>query len=64
MDNITDAHSIAFNLDCSDSSTEMLKITPDGFYVRGVRVPQDDKEAIEVYNSFKEFLTWAQMTRP
>jgi hypothetical protein len=41
---------------------EMLKITPDGFYVRGVRVPVDDKEAETVYNAFKQWLVWAQLT--
>lgn len=37
---------------------EMLKITNDGFYVRGVKIPQDDKEAEQVYKAFREFLTW------
>lgn len=42
---------------------EMLRVAEDGFYIRGVRVPADEKEASEVYNCFKEWLTWAQMTR-
>jgi hypothetical protein len=42
---------------------EMLKVAPDGFYVRGVRVPADDKEAATVYNAFKQFLTWAELNR-
>ena len=43
--------------------TEMLRVGPDGFYVRGERVPADDKEAEIVYNAFKQFLVWAEMNR-
>jgi len=43
--------------------TEMLRVGPDGFYVRGVRVPADDKEAETVYNAFKQFLVWAELNR-
>jgi hypothetical protein len=42
-------------------NTEMLRVAPDGFYVRGVRIAQDDKEAETVYNCFKQWLTWAQL---
>jgi len=42
---------------------EMLKVTPNGFYVRGVKVTQDDKEAETVYNAFKAFLVWAELNR-
>jgi len=41
---------------------EMLKCSPEGFWVRGVKVAQDDKEAEVVYNAFKQWLTWAQLT--
>ena len=41
--------------------TDMLKITPKGFYVRGVKIPQDDKEAESVYNAFQQWLSWAQL---
>lgn len=43
--------------------TDLLRVAPDGFYVRGVRVPADDKEAEIVYNSFKQWLTWAQLQK-
>ena len=43
--------------------TEMLRIAEDGFYVRGVKLEQDDKEIKEVYNCFKEWLTWSTMNR-
>lgn len=43
--------------------TEMLRVGPDGFYVRGVKVPADDKEAFTVYNAFKQFLVWSELNR-
>jgi hypothetical protein len=51
------------NIVCMAGATEMLKIGPDGFWVRGVKVPADDKEAETVYNGFKAFLTWAELNR-
>ena len=42
---------------------EMLRVGPDGFYVRGVKVPADDKEAETVYTAFKQFLVWAELNR-
>ena len=42
---------------------EHLKITKTGFYVRGIPVKQDDREAEIVYNAFKEFLTYHALTR-
>lgn len=42
---------------------EMLKISPNGFYVRGVPIPQDDKEALTVYNAFQQWLAWANLQR-
>lgn len=46
-----------------DAGTEMLKVAKDGFYVRGVKVPIDDNEAITVYNAFHQWLTWATLNR-
>lgn len=43
--------------------TEMLRVSPDGFYVRGRRIPQDDQEANAVYEAFRQWLVWHQMTR-
>jgi hypothetical protein len=51
------------NIIMNVGSTEMLKVAPDGFYVRGVKVTQDDKEAETVYNAFKAFLVWAELNR-
>ena len=42
---------------------EMLRCGPDGFFVRGLKVEQDDTEAQAVYNSFKEWLVWQQLSR-
>jgi hypothetical protein len=45
------------------SGVEILKCSSKGFWVRGEKVDQDDKEAQIVYNSFKEWLTWSQLNR-
>jgi hypothetical protein len=47
----------------SNGQDEMIKITQEGFWVRGVKVPQDDKEAEVVYNAFKQWLAWANLQR-
>ena len=47
----------------NSNTTEMLRIAKDGFYVRGKRVNQDDKEAEIVYNTFHQWLTWATLNR-
>lgn len=41
---------------------EMIKVTKEGFYVRGVLVSQDSKEAQKVYQAFKQWLTWNILT--
>jgi hypothetical protein len=43
------------------SDDEMLRISADGFYVRGVKVPVDDNEAMTVYNAFCAWMTWAAL---
>lgn len=50
-------------ISCWAGGTEMLRVAQDGFYVRGQRVPVDDKEAETVYNAFKQFLVWAELNR-
>jgi len=54
-------NTVIFNAGTDD---EMLKITPDGFYVRGVAVEQGPGEAEVVYKAFKEFMTWAIISKP
>lgn len=51
------------NIVLAAGTDEMIKISEDGFYVRGVLVPQDAKEAEEVYAAFKQWLSWATLNR-
>ena len=48
---------------CMAGGAEMLRVSPEGFWVRGVRVEQDDNEAEAVYNAFKTWMIWAQLNR-
>lgn len=48
---------------CMAGGEEMLKVSPDGFWVRGKRVNQDDNEAEAVYNAFKSWMTWATLNK-
>lgn len=43
--------------------SEILKVTEDGFYVRGRRVEADEEEAAAVYSAFKQFLVWHGLTK-
>ena len=45
------------------SSEPYSRISEDGFWVKGVRVPADDREYISVYNAFREWLVWQGLTR-
>lgn len=46
-----------------ENGAEMLKITPDAFYVRGERLVQDDAEARAVYEAFVSWLRTTGMPR-
>ena len=35
---------------------EMIRIAPDGFYVRGVKLAQDETEARKLFDALMEFL--------
>jgi hypothetical protein len=48
---------------CLAGGAEMLRVGPDGFWVRGVKVKQDDTEAEVVYNAFKAWMAWAQLNQ-
>jgi hypothetical protein len=48
-------------IDFLSHGEEMLSIGPTGFWVRGKKLKQDDKEAQEVYNAFTAWLAWAQL---
>lgn len=45
------------------NTAEMIKVTEEGFWVRGVKVEQGPNEAQEVYQAFREFLVWSGLTR-
>lgn len=42
---------------------EMLRVSKTGFYVRGVKVEQDQREAETVYNAFKEWMVYSALVR-
>lgn len=41
----------------------ILVIREDGFWVRGVKVKQDEHEAAIVYKAFKQFMVEAELRR-
>ena len=43
--------------------TEMLRVGPDGFYVRGVKVEQGPNEALAVYKAIKQIIMWDVLKR-
>lgn len=47
------------NVTLTGGGEEMLRVSADGFYIRGVRVEADEKEAEKVYKAFKQWMTWA-----
>jgi hypothetical protein len=51
---------ITFRTGGTDSD-EMIRVDKDGFYIRGVKVPADEREAETVYNAFKQWLVWANL---
>ena len=51
-------NSVTLNL---GNQTEWIRISAGGFWVRGVKVAADDKEAETVYNAFKQWLAWAAL---
>jgi hypothetical protein len=51
------------NIVMINKGIEMLRVSEDGFYIRGEKVPVDDREAATVYNAFKEFLVWSRLSR-
>ena len=51
------------NITFYGGKNEILRITEDGFYVRGSQVPADEAEAAAVYKAFKEFLVHHALPR-
>ena len=40
-----------------DNNEEIMSIRQDGFYVRGIKLEQDEDEAKKVYDTFCEWLS-------
>jgi hypothetical protein len=51
------------NIIMNVGTAEMLRVAEDGFYVRGIKVEQDDREAEIVYNAFKQFIVWSRLNQ-
>jgi hypothetical protein len=51
------------NISFHTGTSEMLKVSEDGFYVRGQKLPVDEAEALAVYKAFKDFLIYHGLTR-
>ena len=49
----------ANDINLTAGGEEMLRVAEDGFYVRGVKVEADEKEARAVYEAFKQWMTYA-----
>lgn len=45
------------------NTVEMLKVSEDGFYVRGKKLETNDGEAQAVYRAFREFLIWSALLK-
>jgi hypothetical protein len=54
-----DNHLGANDISLTAAGNEMLRVAKDGFYVRGVKVEADEKEAKAVYEAFKQWMTYA-----
>jgi hypothetical protein len=56
-------NTITFLVSEQEDHGEMLRIAPDGFYVRGQKIAQDEREAQRVYESFTQWLAWTHLQR-
>ena len=46
-----------------NAEVPMLKIGPDGFWVRGVKIPVDENEGLAVFKAFKQWMVEAELRR-
>lgn len=60
---IHDVNAKPSNLVMLVNETEWIKITEEGFWVRGEKVEQGPEEARIVYDAFREFLMWSNLTK-
>ena len=59
IDDYSDSRLGANDISLTAAGDEMLRVAKDGFYVRGVKVEADAKEAKAVYEAFKQWMTYA-----
>ena len=52
----------ANDISLTGGGEEMLRVAEDGFYVRGVKIKQNKREAKAVYEAFKKWMTHAIMS--
>jgi hypothetical protein len=57
--NYSDSRLGANDISLTAAGDEMLRVAKDGFYVRGIKVEADAKEAKAVYEAFKSWMTYA-----
>jgi hypothetical protein len=48
------SHSFVFN---APPNTEMLRVSPNGFYVRGIKLEQDETEARQLFDALMNFMS-------
>ena len=51
------------SITCMAGGVEMFKVNDKGFWVRGVKVEQGAGEAQAVYEGFKAWMAWAQLSK-
>ena len=51
------------NIVFRSGQTEMLRVSPEGFWVRGVKVEQGPNEAEAVYKTIKQIIMWDTLRR-
>ncbi len=56
-------NNIIMNVNSNADQQEMLRIGPDGFYIRGKKVPVDENEGLAVFKALKRFLVEAELRR-
>jgi len=50
------------NVTLTAGGAEMIRISPEGFYIRGTLVEENANEAHKVYQAFKQWLSWNILT--
>ena len=49
---------LTFTFKFNDETREMLRITPEGFYIQGKLVEDSVKDSLSVYETFKKWLAY------